>query len=546
MTAITEKAKRLGALLLALAVMLTTFSFAPSELRAVAEEYSFASAYTLCENAENYINITEKSLLLKARTEGGSNIDITDRGASDPVNLVDGDKLLFSFGWEWKSGVPLPVEGKSPCYYFDVSGAFAGIEFSDAEFPVYKDGVIAAKYKFVQEGEKTFLLININTETEADQQNRRGSCNFEASINLTAPGVDNGDGTSSLKFFDKTVVVKKTDSMPNVSVSKTAGTITKVGEDYWQNFTISLYNYGKTAAEDLVINDTVLSNSMFRMDTIEITSGNAVIVSLGSSLAVIALNDALYPTADPVNTWQHNPVEVTYRIKLDKTAAVSPESSKENKADVTYMNSSLQDDWSLHASARSDATVPSIKKGGVYSESEDKITWTLTLNVGEILKNESFVIDILIDEITYPNGTKETLTDLPDLTEISNWTDNGNGVYTYTYTTENISDKNNIVGASYFKNEATVSVDGNSYKADSGNIYTGTNSYDCLTKTGVSNGDGTFSWEISAEIPDELTGLYFVDDTGVGYGRYGKTNIDYSTFKAVIGGKEYTRVLEDG
>lgn len=555
MTHLKHLSKRIGSLLLAFAVFLTTFSLMPAQLRASAAAYSFMDgSCTSYHPAEGYIDFSEHLYLAKGGSTSPENlIEIID---SDNVTMNTGDELKFDLSWTWKD-IPLPDdEGNKPCYYMDVTDQFKGIELPSGSFDVTDGGVVTCSYKFVEDAGtgKVFALIIINAEI-LNQQEREGSCLFSCELDLDNAETDNGDGTYSIKFFDKNVIITNTQNAPDVEIKKTAGAIEYDGMDFWQTFTLDVYNYGKTPAENVKITDIVAENGLFLPGSLEIISGGAVVGTPGASTVIAVSNGtaadgvtpAVLPTTDPVYSWVQNPVTVTYRMKLVSDAAKLIKSSTDgtNKAVCDYSNKKVnQQDYKLSAQTYTTTNTPKVNKNGVYDEGTDEITWTVKLTLGDILRyNPSLITSISVaDVLTKPDGTPSDV-DLSalGLDNLANWTNEGGGVYSFTYTTENASDERLAAGDSRFVNKATVTVNGEPFTGTSGGVSVGSNTVDYVDKSGVYNGNGTITWTVSVELPDPALPNLKINDYHEGTAAH--TN-DYSSIFMRFGGTVYSLANE--
>jgi len=491
--------------------------------------------------------------LLTAQSDTTTSLDpfithVTINGNTDTaVTVVDGDSVKIAISYTVGAN-QLSSTQKTLTYQLPAGFSISKLQSGT----VFKTGTSDAigTYQITTDGAVT---INFN-ETYDPTGILSGTIQVDGSASSSG-----GTGSKSYNIGASTLTVEpKTEATTDLNVSKTHD-ITTV-KDGKIHYTVTAYTVKGTAGT-VNITDTMTANNVsYDTDSFVVkdTDGNVVDTSkyslsfAGDSVSILNLPQL---TAGGQYT-------ITYTATPDWSASADTGKSVNNNVTATSGGDTK--------TTQDYVWLDLIKKYGSYDEKTGTINWTITVNDGKTNLNGFTLSDVL----TNPDGTTQQIDSVSVTPKIGGsgtihlpYTFQSDDYNTYIITYSTAVDTSTI-GAKKYANSATLTKDGQTHTAESGEInVTGTGhvTKQFVSETPVTGKDGAaYTWSATLVVPaDGITTDYFYQDfldhqsgkllmtpdtafvTVTGTDSAGNTrtlteNTDYDVGLYYFDGKEYT------
>ncbi len=455
------------------------------------------------EVVDNVINVTEYSA-----TINGQEIN-------DYMTVKNGDVFVLDLKWTVTSDAyAAPVTFKY------------NLNLKNVDLDGWEYAATHARY-YVSGG---YLYI----ELEQGSAGRSGSCRIEGELNIDKTTV-NSDNKTVISYINKVYNPYTYQFKSDLWVSKSAGDFRKVGDKYYQDFTVNVQNGSGNDATDVKLTDVFLTDagSLYTGGIVDFTAKRNDVADLSLTLGADNTVDiGTIPAGDKVT--------FTYSIEVDPAKALAGMDGK-NEAVVNYTDVSGSKTITHAAYAR--PALPDIHKSGSVDTAADTITWTITVSPNMM------------------SGAAITLTDIPDSTylkasdvaaainstkadsaavvggnvtvDLTKFTPDGDGKFIINYSTP-IPDnaKGTIFGTNISNKIAANFTSGTTTIPDeyTGNVTIPGSQTSFISKSGqVPDADGKLTWTINIDVPNDpsVTNINIYDNTA---GSANKHKIDYTSF----------------
>jgi len=283
------------------------------------------------------------------------------------------DVLSLKFAWETiedHKNIP-PVT-----FAYDLSSVMKNITLDQQTITT-----IDATYRIVGQ----MLYIDI----EKGKAGRSGTCSLSGKVNLDNAQVDN-EGRTEITFIDMTLTPKAPSLVTGLQVNKSAGAFEQVGDKFYQNFSVQVYNYSQLTVSGAVLTDTLGPDSnLFAGTTLEnykILDSEGNVYNNYDGTGSVSTGSSITLPAIPSN----KDVKITYRVEVSKDKALNGIAGN-NRATVGY--SSAGDNKIAEGQAWANPSIPKVEKTGVLDpDTKDKITWTIKVTPNDIAGDADFVV----------------------------------------------------------------------------------------------------------------------------------------------------------
>ncbi len=362
--------------------------------------------------------------------------------------IKNGDKLAMILNWALKDG------DKTEEYILDLDTKGIRLSTNGVQLDV-KDGTsaVVGKYWIDEEG-KIHIKFDPNTAF-FKKYARTGGVTLDGVVDVDRDTVANNERTQIglvTEPYDVTFSHGGTDSWLEVKKGLSGG-VTKDGSgNLWQEFQVTMTAYNNTVKGIQLTEQFGSGLSNLKDITLNGTVSGGNVSENYSSLA--DLNTALANTT----LAKDNVLTLTYKMQVN-------DGIYEQNADPNNYSNHLKAVYKNNkdANAESDSewvvvkvNKPTVAKSGVASADGSKVTWTVTINLGDF-KDDGFAA---VTSITDLLGTGLDVADVP-ANLISQFTQTAPGVYTASFTTDVTYNKLNTA-----KNTVQMVVDGKTYTGE--------------------------------------------------------------------------------
>ncbi len=475
------------------------------------------------------IDSVKVTLNRKSDQEPGTVVDPND----PPHSVSNGQNFDLSFEWHIKEEGNYTNYAGATFYYDQLAQHLLGISIgSVSDAPLNSQNPDAGTYSI----DSNTLTIQIGDPTGVYKY--EGTINISGTINVNGLP-ENEEGKFTIHFGDKYydfVSPSLKPGVPQLSVQKTAnGDVYKDADgSFYQDFTVTLYNWGGASATNVVLEDQ--SGTLFYHDLVGLTVDRAYTLNNSGENPTIT-----FP--DPIAVGER--VTLTYRMKIPNV------SNFVNGHDVDLINSNraivtADDDIKDESKAVANFTEPTITKNGELSSDGKTIDWTITVEPGIFGNTAWFPGETFtITDPMFPAGTTTVTFTNADFVD---------GKYVYSFQTD--APAANIATKQTVSNTATVTVKGESkdgyaeVEIPPSNPGTITKSHgDDSNVTIDEDGIATIPWTITATIPEAdptkpetaLKSLTLTDSIDSGYLFSDPENgMSLTSFELTVDGKTYT------
>ncbi len=417
---------------------------------------------------------------------------LNDSAITEDTVVKNGDKLVIDFDWN------IPDSATSRIYTFNLGEHVENIhivDLAEIDLPA-SDGGTVGKISITNQ------VISITLSDEYMTKSRRnGSGVLTGEINVL-DGESNDGQPITVTVGDKSYQPVFQDTTPESYLNAYKSTDGKAIPDGDGN-PVQKYEIVLEAKDSSVsgisVDDTPGANLTLN-SKIEITQSDSDSIIVGTKFDSIAdLNTAL----SSITLAKDEKITFSYDMKADK-AAYSDDSknspSYQNSFSTSYTTSKNNIKTNQNSSVVSmDVNRPSINKSG--SVNGGKAQWTITINLGD---KSAADITAITDTFQYGiTGTAPVLT-------LADFTDAGNGQYTYQYSTDieqSILDSTSQIGV---KNDVSFTIDGYTYTSN-GVAWTPGRTW--ISKECLGESDGEISWKVTLKRVPDVTNVTLEDIT---------------------------------
>ncbi|MBQ9140560.1 MAG: Cna B-type domain-containing protein, partial [Lachnospiraceae bacterium] len=448
------------------------------------------------------------TLRVEAATEGtgtltNCKIEIAGEELTEESVVKNGDPLSIEFNWQLDNNDQTSTE-----FVVDL-GTIKGFSLNTmlSENPLKQGSETVGTY-YIQDNK---LYIKLDKEHKFFGENERyGGVIAEGIVQVNDADVSS-DNKTPISVGTYTVMVKYDDNIadpvPWVSVDKALnGGLTEKADGLYQTFgaTITANN---APVQNLTLTDTPGSGLSFPADAVITVAGGGV---SGTYSSIDALNAALQGiTLDKEQT-----IELSYEMKVSEEVYKEDASFsvKNNTLKVEYTPKDSEEKKSATDSVEVVVTdAPDINKVGTLSSDQKTATWTITIDLGKYYEEGKSLADMLAYVQDTP-GEGFTNTELANL-DLSQFTDKGNGVYTYQYQT--------TVKDSYLESTANIVLKNNvsMQVKENGYTYTDVGTVDLVGDSWITkkaqtkvDANGYIVWDVTLDIPDGVTDVVLWDE----------------------------------
>lgn len=443
--------------------------------------------------------------------------------------VSNNDKLSVSFSWS----LPDTYDIENNVFVYDL-GINENVKVD------YDATIEDAKYEIIDS--KLYLTLL------SGESGREGGCTFEGTVSIDDTALIDG-GTVEITVLGETFYLKAPSLTPSLWVEKSAAASFEYENgEFYRSYTITVHN-----DSDYDVSGAKFTDIYEYGDDKLFADGTLYDLKINGDSASGSANSAI---TIPGTIAAGESVEVTYRVKISKEAALNNYISASNKAQVDY-NNGVEDKTTYSSDVWVSSTAPRISKSGEVSTDSSgntNIDWTVTVYPGMLENLADFiVIDtpdgsyISVDDIasaindTYGSGSAEITNNSVNV-KGSIFNDNGDGSYTLTYTTKT-SAIEEILFDTTIKNDVTAEfeLDGEEYSySTSGSATVEGTVGDLMKKENVTydKGNGKFDWKITIDVPNDPSISEFIIDDSCNEWDKKDQIIDYSTFKYTVDGEE--------
>ena len=387
----------------------------------------FVALLMIFSNAQNFVYAEGDGS--SNSTTGDYNVEIQKAqywNGNDWVDLTNGTTI--------SNGTRVKIQGS-----YSVSNLIDKSEDKDIQIPLNTENLNVDNYPAANivgglgsyyEIKNNTIYLHLTSQYLQANSNIEGTLNIEGQVSIDDSKTDDNKEVS-IKLGDKgyTVIYDKYPNESSLSVSKFSNNnVVLENGKFYQSYTVTLdARNGDVSIESL--------NDIYTNSVQEISGGFDVTYNYNNTVHVNSL-DEIASSSNPYVLKNGQNLKITYRTQVLKDVGDmmldSFESDSKNGFTAQYKTNKDTDHTTPEVNAHVNVTKPSVTKNGVYSDG--KITWTVTINVGSYKdltnKKLSDLINGAITDVTSANiQLSEQLT-------VSDFADNGNGVYTATYTTD--------------------------------------------------------------------------------------------------------------
>lgn len=369
-------------------------------------------------------------------------------------------------------------------------------------------------YYKVETGGQLKIVIENNEFLQKD--GRKGGVVIEGKVAVTDASLEDGDPVT-IGLGDKTYTPTYNTGIPasGISVNKAAvGSVYKAADGgFAQDFKLSVYAYsGEVTLGSLT--DTP-GAALGEPTNIKISTSNASEITTQTFASMSELNAYLTGRKMAAN----ESFEITYTQSFDHAST----GSTENKASITYTNNK-EDELTSNTSAWAQLTDPSIDKEGALSADGSRIDWTITVNLGDYALGDPAIADVVASIKDTP-GSGLTDTSVQDI--LSSMVSQGNGIYTYTFSSEITDAYKNASSQVSISNKVEMTMKDGTVKTDTATV-TFTPS-DWITKKAVAYDETSkvITWDVVLNpVPQGVTGIVLSDEACTPWvSNYGSHNV---------------------
>ena len=435
---------------------------------------------------------------------------INGSAINSETQVKDGDTISVDFVWSQNPLIPPETYPAPVTFAYNLTDSFYNVFVADQDLGTS----ITNTHYYI---ENNILYIEI-TEGTAD---RSGNCYLEGKVDI-----DQGDLTGdkvTVGIFDS-FTVSAPSLLSEVSANKSAGELRydENAKKFYQHFTVTVKNNSYTSgayANNVVISDSypmvseggVFSGDMLNYEVTTVRKDPPYHEISRTTEEVGTASPDYTVSVDKLNAQEE--VIIEYDIEVNPKSLLDTSSNRTNTVEADYNNGSA--DKTATNSATIYPAFPSINKSASMNQEETMITWTITVNEGYLKDvdeaaftvTDTFISNYIDSSDITDEHTGVTVNDNGTVTiDKALFTPAGDGVYTFTYTSDVPESLKESVFGTYVGNkaDATFEIDDITYTvgATAGESVSGEiDSF--VDKSGEILSNGNIQWTFSVAIPDD-------------------------------------------
>ena len=460
-------------------------------------------------NADDEPTSTSGELEVSTWTITVNGVELTEETT---IDVTEGDDVYIVIEWEfdgtydsddnYEKIIDLSLSGVvlDNTYYNEIQYIVVGSETVGEWYINDKGQIVATLYSSYLKGNSGKyggFEINGNVEIDTSTQNQDGTYNITL-----------GDYTYKVNYTQSTGWVNVSKTKGNATIDTSTGTVT-------QEFTVTIKAYSSDITLSRII-DTPTGYTLGDSYTVSYSDGTAS----QNYNSIGAVSDALSGTTLKAD----ETITITYTATVDLESVLKSSNSYnayKNRIDVTYKDVNGKETTKESTAYDVSVTKPSVSKtANSYDESTGTITWTISVDPGDLINLSDFNLSGIVVTDTADSNQNEGQVTIP----WTSFTDNdGDGVYTYTYTTTLTDAALNSATSVSASNAVDVKfMDGVSKSTSKS--YTATKSILKKSDGVYDSSTGLVAWTITIAVPDTgLSGssgyvkIYDTNDNNSGY-----------------------------
>ena len=370
-------------------------------------------------------------------------------------NIQEGDEILISFELDMADG------NKPNPYVFEVPlTPSSNVSIPDTTSPYSIISSSTRRTIGTAEVRDNKIMVRITDETFLNTEiTRVASGSISGTVKNTSGPVESGDkvpfkiGT----IVDTTLIWDNGEPVSNLNVWKYADGSVKYDpakNQYTQDFKVAVEAQNGKCTIDSILDQ--MGDYLSLDGKYKVSSSTVSGVSIGTEYADISeLNGTVLNKGEKL--------ELIYTTTVSAEAVNKNSNDKiKNKVQGTWTNNKKVSGKTFNTEASAEVTVPDVSKSLVSGATDDEQTWTITINLGDYAKTGKTLADYLgadgyVQDLPQ-TGLEGLSTDVGQTYKtlrVSDFTDNGNGIYTYTYKTK-VTDDYKHLESTTVKNKVKV------------------------------------------------------------------------------------------
>lgn len=521
--------KKLGrALAIILALLLTGNAFVDYYVNARAENTAMTIEESVSGNDAVMLLADESDGKIDGRQKGfhvdAFEVLVDGKSLEECDSVYAGAEVTVHFQWRLDNDVTAPTPFAPQTYEIDTNSSDfknSGIDFSrmtagtvENPSPLDQNGNVVGSY-YIQNG---IIYITISDERIYNNEyNRYGGVYFYGKIakdedkthDGTNKDIEFGTVSSNVTYYESA-------DPSSAGVRKESrGSIFYENGKYYQTFQATVWaRNGKVT--DITLNDIVSSEG-------KLTYAESKSCKITDSSVEGLVKDKTYKSLDELfedikgaTFYNNESVTFEYTMEVDPDIFDPDQESYSNTIEGTYKSNRDKDKYetTYPATASVQVTKPSISKTANGYEN-DKVSWTITVNVGDLYEEGKNSLSDYFDSVTdipgqglKNQGSSVSLT-LDDFEQNKN----NPREFTYTYETEVSETVQGSAADQTVKNSAEMTRDGKTYPSNEAQYVIEKNSVK-LEKSfsQISEQDGVITWEITISgLTNGVKTLYLTD-----------------------------------
>lgn len=448
-----------------------------------------------------------------ALTSTVTRITLNGSELTDDTVVKNGDVLKIEFDWAISN-----TDKSTKEFTVDLTALQnSNIAISTSGQNELKDdaGNVVGYYQVVEGGQ---LQIVIQDTKFLNKDGRKGGVVIEGKVAVDDTDLEDGDPVTiglGTKVYYPTYDTGIATSGIWANKSADGGAYKTAGGDFAQDFKMSVSAYsGEVTLTGIA--DTP-GAALGNPTNIQISTSNAAEITTQTFASMSDLNAYLAGKKMAAN----ESFEITYTQTVDHAST----GSTENKASVTYTNNK-DDEVTANTSAWAQLQDPSIDKAGALSADGSKVDWTITVNLGDYAIGDPAIADVVASIKDTP-GSGLTDTSVQDI--LSKMEPQGNGVYTYTFSSEITDAYKNASSQVTVSNTVEMTMKDGTVKTDTASVTITPSDWIKKSVAGYDEATKVITWDVVLNpIPQGVTDIVISDAAGSPWvSNYGNHSVNW-------------------
>ncbi|MCH5258833.1 MAG: hypothetical protein J1F18_03715 [Lachnospiraceae bacterium] len=461
-----------------------------------------------------------------------SEIEMNGEPLKDGDSVYSGAKIKITLNWDLDDNKVLPEGTKFTPQEFviDVSSLdLKGIVLSDiSENPgesLWYNGEVVGKY-YLKDG-KIHIVID-NEEFYQNRKGRHGGLTFEGEIEKDE-NVKNDGTKKEVGIGDKSVLTDYylTDKESSVSVNKSLSgdlnaEIVNGEMKYYQTYKVTVKAENGTVHNIDLQDIPSVPGSLTNPDDVKIAINRAGAAS-PEEHTYNSLDEAFAAIKAIDNLYKGESIDIYYTMEVSDHIFDQDVWGYDNTVSGQYTSNRSEERKDTGTGyARVTVDRPEINKEGVGYEVRDGkgyVKWKITIKLNDLYDEDITDLQSYIDQVIDIPGDK-FVKPAQEKLDLSKFTDEGNGVYTYEYELEVTEDVFNSLAGERVSNKIQVEFKDINDKYEKEGYYTIKSNGASIVKTLVDHEKVNspekgilLTWEIQvSDIPEGVTDFIITDD----------------------------------